>query len=124
MDNRIREIAADATNCGNVIPGVLAASTVRPDTPTWLLTVKEFVELLESVLGNHAPVPVGVARSPPRMTHGLDGTLQGHGVRQVARHEYEEVGDPDEAIIKAGKKTIIYADKALDVLSNIINNEK
>lgn len=33
-------------------------------------------------------------------------------------------GSPDEAIIKAGKKTIIYADKALDVLSNIINNEK
>jgi hypothetical protein len=119
MKNRNREIAADATTCGkNTLDG-LPTGVVRSDTPLWQLTVQEFVELLESVLRNHVSVPEGVARNPPRMVHGLDGLCEVIGCSKSTAMRLKKSGILDEAIVQTGRKIIINADKALDILSNI-----
>ena len=118
MRNWNHGIAAGATTCGKDTPGGLPSGVVRPDTPIWQLTVQEFVELLESVLRNHAAVPEGTARDPPRMVHGLDGLCEVIGCSKSTVMRLKKSGILVEAIVQTGRKIIIDADKALDILYN------
>ena len=98
MKDRNHGIAAGATTFGKAPAGGLPTGVLRSDTPVWQLTVQEFVELLESVLRNHAAVPESVAKSTAM--------------------RLKKSGILDEAIVQTGRKIIIDADKALDILYN------
>ena len=118
MKDRNHGIAAGATTFGKAPAGGLPTGVLRSDTPVWQLTVQEFVELLESVLRNHAAVPESVARDPPRMVHGLDGLCEIVGCSKSTAMRLKKSGILDEAIVQTGRKIIIDADKALDILYN------
>ena len=86
--------------------------------PLWQLTVQEFENLMGRILSEFFQHEEMSARDPPRMAYGLDGLCKVLGCSKSTAMRLKKSGILDEAIVQTGRKIIIDADKALDILYN------
>ena len=88
-----------------------------PNIPLWQLTVPEFAGLMIGLLSEFVAHPTEKSsRDPPLMVHGLDGLCELIGCSKSTAMRLKNSGVLDEAIVQIGRKIIINADKALEIL--------
>lgn len=92
--------------------------------PLWQLTVQEFENLMGRILSEFFQHDEMSARDPPRLVHGLDGLCKVLGCSKSTAMRLKKSGILDEAMVQTGRKIIIDAEKALEILSNHKKSKK
>lgn len=87
------------------------------NTPIWQLTVGEFLELQERALQTTVKEEPKKAAPEKRLVYGLTGLAELVGCSRVTAQKIKNSGRIDKAITQVGRKIVINADLAMELLN-------
>ena len=94
---------------------------MKEDMPIWQLSVKQLIDILMSVISNQQAIHPILSEQPKedkRYVYGMAGLARLLGCSIVTANRIKKSGVINKAISQVGRKIIIDADLALELLNN------
>lgn len=94
---------------------------MKEDTPIWQLSVKQLIDIMMSVISNQQAIHPVLSEQPKedkRYVYGMAGLARLLGCSIVTANRIKKSGVINKAISQVGRKIIIDADLALELLNN------
>lgn len=86
--------------------------------PVGALTVQELLDILQSTVSNQNPTQPEKAEYAKRYVHGLKGLAELFGCSVATANRIKQDGCIDKAISQVGRKIVIDADLALELMKS------
>ena len=94
---------------------------MKEDMPIWQLSVKQLIDIMMSVISNQQAIHPILSEQPKedkRYVYGMAGVARLLGCSIVTANRIKKSGVINKAISQVGRKIIIDADLALELLNN------
>jgi len=94
---------------------------MKEDMPIWQLSVKQLIDIMMSVISNQQAIHPILSEQPKedkRYVYGMAGLARLLGCSIVTANRIKKSGVINKAISQVGRKIIIDADLALELLNN------
>lgn len=91
------------------------------NTPIWQLSVGQFTDIIRSAISNQQAIPSALLEQPKedkRYVYGMAGLARLLGCSIVTANRIKKSGVINKAISQVGRKIIVDADLALELLNN------
>ena len=83
------------------------------DVPMWQLSVKEFIEILETIVYNCQPEKINPSRRTEQRVYGIDGIAKIFHCSRGTAMKIKKSGIINPAIKQIGRKIVVDVDLAL-----------